>query len=113
MRQNKIKIRPSGFFLAISILLILVMGLIAPTAQADSCTFTAGTVTLPPSSSVAANTTAVNAQGATAMACSGLGVSLLSSYSLSATIVSTTNNLMLKKCCGRPYSLLYLPHRYF
>lgn len=107
MRQNKIKIRPSGFFLAISILLILVMGLIAPTAQADSCTFTAGTVTLPPSSSVAANTTAVNAQGNTAMACSGLGVSLLSSYSLSATIVSTTNNLMLKNAAGDliPYSI--------
>ncbi|CNI13551.1 sigma-fimbriae tip adhesin [Yersinia frederiksenii] len=109
MRQNKIKIRPSGFFLAISILLILMMGLIAPTAQADSCTFTAGTVTLPPSSSVAANTTAVNAQGATAMTCSGalISIALLGSYTLSATIASTTNNLNLKNAAGDliPYSI--------
>ncbi|WP_145573213.1 Csu type fimbrial protein [Yersinia mollaretii] len=88
-------------------LLILLSGFIAPLAQADSCTFTSGSVTLPPSSSVAANTTVVNAQGNTALACAGLGVSLLSSFTLSAKIASTTNNLNLKNAAGDliPYSI--------
>lgn len=93
--------------LGIISLLILLIGLIASPAQADSCTFSPGTVTLPPGSSVAAGSTAVNAQGNTAMSCSGLGVSLLSSYSLSAKIASTTNNLNLKNSAGDliPYSI--------
>ncbi|WP_145516628.1 Csu type fimbrial protein [Yersinia aleksiciae] len=88
-------------------LLILLTWLIAPFARADSCTFAPGTVNLPGSSSVAANTTPVNAQGNTAMACAGIGVSLLSSYSLSAKIASTSNNLNLKNAAGDliPYSI--------
>ncbi|MCB5308561.1 Csu type fimbrial protein [Yersinia massiliensis] len=85
----------------------LLYGLLASSAWADSCTFTPAAVTLPPSSSVATNTTTVNAQGNTPMACSGLGVSLLSTYSLSAKISSTTNNLNLKNAAGDliPYSI--------
>ncbi|MGE4802575.1 spore coat protein U domain-containing protein [Yersinia hibernica] len=90
-------------------ILILLIGLITPAAQADSCTFSPGTVTLPPSSSLTANTTAVNAQGTTAMACTGalISISLLGSFTLAATISSTTNNLNLKNAAGDliPYSI--------
>ncbi|QHB32425.1 spore coat protein U domain-containing protein [Yersinia canariae] len=93
----------------IGALLILLICLIAPPAQADSCTFSPGTVTLPPSSSVVANTTAVNAQGTTAMTCTGalISISLLGTFTLSATISSTTNNLNLKNAAGDliPYSI--------
>ncbi|EON3347034.1 Csu type fimbrial protein [Yersinia enterocolitica] len=107
MAPNNIRTSFVANHLGIIALLILLMGLIAPPAQADSCTFSPGAVTLPPGSSVAAGSTAVNAQGNTAMACAGLGVSLLSSYSLSAKIASTTNNLNLKNAAGDliPYSI--------
>ncbi|ATM96065.1 sigma-fimbriae tip adhesin [Yersinia frederiksenii] len=109
MSRNKIAIHHSRIFLAIATLLILVTVFMTSTAQADSCTFNAGTVTLPPSSSVAANTTPVNAQGTTAMTCPGalITIGLLGSYTLSATITSTTNNLNLKNAAGDliPYSI--------
>lgn len=107
MLQNNLTISLVYNHVGIIALLILLIGLIAPPVQADSCTFSPGTVTLPPGSSVAAGSTSVNAQGNTAMSCSGLGVSLLSSYSLSAKIASTTNNLNLKNATGDliPYSI--------
>ncbi|CNK10414.1 spore coat protein U domain-containing protein [Yersinia vastinensis] len=107
MIHHKFAIGHRSTFAGFITLLIILLCFIAPPTQADSCTFSPGTVTLPPSSSVAANTTTVNAQGATPMACSGLGVSLLSTYALTARIVSTTNNLMLKNAAGDliPYSI--------
>ncbi|WP_392434884.1 spore coat U domain-containing protein [Yersinia sp. HM-2024] len=93
--------------LGIITLLILLIGLITPPARADSCTFSPGAVTLPPGSSVAAGSSVVNTQGNTPMSCLGVGVSLLSSYSLSAKIASTTNNLNLKNAAGDliPYAI--------
>ncbi|QDW33607.1 spore coat protein U domain-containing protein [Yersinia sp. KBS0713] len=107
MINNNIRTDHSHCVSIIITLLILLTSLIAPVAWADSCTFAPGAVNLPDSSSVAANTTVVNAQGNTAMACAGLGVSLLSSYSLSAKIASTSNNLNLKNAAGDliPYSI--------
>lgn len=107
MTQKNIRADDASNLFGIIALLILLIGFMVPSAHADSCTFSPGAVTLPPNSSVAANTTAVNAQGNTAMSCSGLGVSLLSSYSLSAKITSTTNNLNLKNSAGDliPYSI--------
>ncbi|CND80327.1 Csu type fimbrial protein [Yersinia kristensenii] len=109
MTQNKVGISFADNLSAIIALLILLAGLIAPAARADSCTFSPGTVTLPPSSSVAAGTTAVNAQGSSAMSCSGalITIGLLGTFSLSATISSTTNSLNLKNAAGDliPYSI--------
>ncbi|HDL7089244.1 TPA: spore coat U domain-containing protein [Yersinia enterocolitica] len=107
MAPNNIRISFVANHLGIIALLILLIGLIAPPALADSCTFSPGAVTLPPGSSVAAGSTAVNAQGNTPMSCLGTGVSLLSSYSLSAKIATTTNNLNLKNAAGDliPYSI--------
>ncbi|WP_174847547.1 Csu type fimbrial protein [Yersinia artesiana] len=109
MTQNSVRISFIASHSGIIVLLILLIGLIAPPAQADSCTFSPGTVTLPPSSSVTAGSTAVNAQGATAMTCSGalISITLLGSFTLSATISGTTNNLNLKNEAGDliPYSI--------
>lgn len=109
MLQNNLTISLVYNHVGIIALLILLIGLIAPPVQADSCTFSPGTVTLPPSSSVAAGSTAVNAQGATAMTCPGalISITLLGSFTLSATISSTANNLNLKNAAGDliPYSI--------
>lgn len=47
MTQNKVGISFADNLSAIIALLILLAGLIAPAARADSCTFSPGTVTLP------------------------------------------------------------------
>lgn len=109
MTHNKVSLRLVENLSGIIALLILLIGFISPPVRADSCTFSPGTVTLPPSSSVTAGSTAVNAQGATAMTCPGalISITLLGSFTLSATISGTTNNLNLKNAAGDliPYSI--------